>query len=175
VIAATNRNLPAAVKAGTFRADLFYRLNVFPINVPPLRNRPDDIPLLARHFLKQYCVKLGRSCKDIDRESLERLIRYTWPGNVRELENVIERAMILSREPVLRIDEHVLGSQEDSSFAASPSSGLKDLERQHILQTLTLTNWRIAGPDGAAERLGIPSSTLRSRMKQFGMKRPPAS
>ena len=109
VIAATNRNLPAAVKDGTFRADLFYRLNVFPIGLPPLRNRPEDIPILARHFLKQYCVKLGRSCKDIDRESLERLIRYTWPGNVRELENVIERAMILSREPVLRIDEHVLG------------------------------------------------------------------
>jgi len=174
VIAATNRNLPAAVKAGTFRADLFYRLNVFPINVPPLRNRPDDIPLLARHFLKQYSVKLGRSCKDIDQESLERLIRYTWPGNVRELENVIERAMILSREPVLRIDEHVLGSQ-DSSFTASPPSDLKELERRHILQTLTLTNWHIAGPDGAAVRLGIPPSTLRSRMKQFGMKRPPAS
>jgi len=173
VIAATNRNLPAAVKDGAFRADLFYRLNVFPINVPPLRNRPEDIPLLARHFLKQYCVKLGRACKDIDQESLERLIRYTWPGNVRELENVIERAMILSHEPVLRIDEHALGSQ-DSSVTMSPPAGLKDLERRHILQTLTLTNWHIEGPDGAAMRLGIPPSTLRSRMKQFGMKRPPS-
>jgi len=174
VIAATNRNLPAAVKDGAFRADLFYRLNVFPIGLPPLRNRPEDIPILARHFLKQYCVKLGRSCKDIDQESLERLIRYTWPGNVRELENVIERAMILSHEPVLRIDEHVLVSQ-DSSFTASPPAGLKDLEQRHILQTLTLTNWHIEGPDGAAMRLGIPPSTLRSRMKQFGMKRPPSS
>jgi formate hydrogenlyase transcriptional activator len=174
VVAATNRNLPAAVKAGTFRADLFYRLNVFPINVPPLRNRPDDIPLLARHFLQRYCVKLSRSCKDIEQTSLERLIRYTWPGNVRELENVIERAMILSREPMLRIDEHVLGSQ-DSSFSAAAPASLKDLERQHILQTLTLTNWRIEGSDGAAMRLGIPPSTLRSRMKQFGMKRPPSS
>jgi formate hydrogenlyase transcriptional activator len=174
VIAATNRNLPAAVKAGTFRADLFYRLNVFQIGLPPLRNRPEDVPILARHFLKRYCVKLGRSCNDIDRESLERLIRYTWPGNVRELENVIERAMILSREPVLRIDEHLLTLQ-DTSFTASPPADLKELERRHILQTLTLTNWHIAGPDGAAVRLGIPPSTLRSRMKQFGMKRSPAS
>ena len=173
VIAATNRNLPAAVKAGIFRADLFYRLNVFPINVPPLRNRPEDIPLLVRHFLPQYGVKLGRSCKDIDRESLERLIRYTWPGNVRELENVIERAMILSREPMLRIDEHVLGSQ-DSSLTVSPPADLKELEHRHILQTLTLTKWRIAGSEGAAVRLGIPPSTLRSRMKQLGMKRPSA-
>jgi len=171
VIAATNRDLPAAVKAGTFRADLFYRLNVFPIGLPPLRNHPEDIPLLVQHFLKQYCVKLGRSCKEIDQESLERLIRYTWPGNVRELENVIERAMILSHEPMLRIDEHVLGSQ-DSSLTASPPAGLKEVEQQHILQTLTLTDWHIEGPDGAAARLGLPPSTLRSRMKQFGMKRP---
>jgi formate hydrogenlyase transcriptional activator len=174
VIAATNRNLPAAVKNGAFRADLFYRLNVFPIGVPPLRNRPEDIPLLARHFLQQYGMKLGRSCKDIDQESLERLIRYTWPGNVRELENVIERAMILSREPILRVDQHVLGSQ-DSSVTTSPPASLKDLERQHILQILTLTHWRIEGPDGAAIRLGIPPGTLRSRMKQFGMTRPPSS
>jgi formate hydrogenlyase transcriptional activator len=174
VIAATNRNLPAAVKNGAFRADLFYRLNVFPIGVPPLRNRPEDIPLLARHFLQHYGMKLGRSCKDIDQESLERLIRYTWPGNVRELENVIERAMILSREPILRVDQHVLGSQ-DSSFTTSPPTSLKDLERQHILQILTLTHWRIEGPDGAAIRLGIPPGTLRSRMKQFGMTRPPSN
>jgi formate hydrogenlyase transcriptional activator len=174
VIAATNRDLPAAVKNGAFRADLFYRLNVFPISLPPLRNRPEDIPILARHFLQQYGVKIGRMCKDIDQESLERLIRYTWPGNVRELENVIERAMILSREPVLRIDEHVLGSQGTPVTASQPAD-LKELERRHILQTLTLTNWHIAGPDGAAVRLGIPPSTLRSRMKQFGMKRPPAS
>jgi formate hydrogenlyase transcriptional activator len=173
VIAATNRDLPAAVKHGTFRADLFYRLNVFPLSVPPLRNRPEDIPLLARHFLKHYCVKLGRSCKDIDQESLEKLMRYPWPGNVRELENVIERALILSREPVLRIDDHVLGSQA-SSVPAQPPADLKELERRHILQTLALTDWRIAGPDGAAVRLGIPPSTLRSRMKQFGMKRSPA-
>ncbi len=171
VIAATNRDLPAAVKHGAFRADLFYRLNVFPIGLPPLRNRPEDIPRLARHFVQLYNVKIGRSCKDIDQESLERLIRYSWPGNVRELENVIERAMILSREPVLRIDEHILGSQE-TPVTAPPPADLKEVERRHILQTLTLTNWHIAGPEGAAVRLGIPPSTLRSRMKQFGMKRP---
>jgi formate hydrogenlyase transcriptional activator len=171
VIAATNRDLPAAVKHGAFRADLFYRLNVFPIGLPPLRNRPEDIPRLARHFVQLYNVKIGRSCKDIDQESLERLIRYNWPGNVRELENVIERAMILSRESVLRIDEHILGSL-DTSVTAPPPADLKEVERRHILQTLTLTNWHIAGPQGAAVRLGIPPSTLRSRMKQFGMKRP---
>jgi formate hydrogenlyase transcriptional activator len=174
VIAATNSDLPAAVKDGAFRADLFYRLNVFPIAVPPIRNRPEDVPILARHFLQLYAVKFGRSCKDIDLESLERLIRYPWPGNVRELKNVIERAMILSHEPILRIDQHVLGSQ-DSSVTALPSTGIKDLERWHILQTLTLTDWHIEGANGAAVRLGIPPSTLRSRMKQFGMKRPLSS
>ena len=174
VIAATNSDLSAAVKHGAFRADLFYRLNVFPLSLPPLRDRPEDIPLLARHFLERYCVKFNRSCRDIDQESLERLMLYPWPGNVRELENVIERALILSHEPVLRIDEHVLGSQV-SPFAASPPADLKALERRHILQTLTLTDWHIEGSDGAAARLGIPPSTLRSRMKQFGMKRPASS
>jgi formate hydrogenlyase transcriptional activator len=113
-------------------------------------------------------------CKDIDQESLERLMRYAWPGNVRELENVIERALILSRGSVLRVDEQVLGSRA-SSIAASPPADLKEVERRHILQTLTLTDWHIEGPSGAAARLGIPPSTLRSRMKQFGMKRPPSS
>jgi len=174
VITATNSELPTAVKEGTFRADLFYRLNVFPLVLPPLRDRPEDIPELARHFLKHYCVKFNRLCKDIDQESLERLMRYTWPGNVRELENVIERALILSHGPLLRVDEQVLGS-EAASFAASPPADLKEVERRHILQTLTLTDWHIEGPAGAAARLGIPPSTLRSRMKQFGMKRPAAS
>jgi formate hydrogenlyase transcriptional activator len=173
VIAATNSDLCAAVKRGAFRADLFYRVSVFPLDLPPLRDRLDDIPLLARYFLEQYCVKFKRSCKEIDQESLERLIRHPWPGNIRELENVIERALILSHEPVLRINDQILGSQ-GASIAASPPSDLKELGRRHILQTLTLTEWHIEGPDGAAARLGLPPSTLRSRMKQFGMKRPPA-
>jgi formate hydrogenlyase transcriptional activator len=174
VITATNSDLPAAVKEGTFRADLFYRLNVFPLVLPPLRDRPEDIPELARHFLKHYCVKFNRLCKEIDQESLERFIHYPWPGNIRELENVIERALIISHGPVLRIDEKVLGSQA-SSFAASPPSELSEVERRHILQTLALTDWQIEGPDGAAERLGLPPSTLRSRMKQCGIKRPHAN
>src|SRR4029079_11250044 len=152
VIAATNSDLTAAVKRGTFRTDLFYRLNVFPLGLPPLRDRLKDISLLARHFLEHYSVKFNRSCKEIDQESLERLMRYPWPGNIRELENVIERALILSHEPVLRINEHVLGTQV-SSFKAPPPSDLNELERRHILQTLTLTDWHIEGPDGAAARL----------------------
>ena len=171
VIAATNSDLCAAVQRGAFRADLFYRLNVFPIELPPLRDRLDDIPLLARHFLERYGVKFNRSCREIDQASLERLIRHTWPGNVRELENVIERALIRSHEPVLRIDEYDSEAQ-GSSLEAAPSSNLKEFERRHILQTLTLAGWHIEGPDGAAARLGLPPSTLRSRMKLFGMKRP---
>ena len=173
VIAATNSDLCAAVQRGAFRADLFYRLNVFPIELPPLRDRLDDIPILARHFLERYGVKFNRSCRDIDQESLERLICHTWPGNVRELENVIERALICSHEPVLRIDEYDSDAQSDSLEAAPPSN-LKEFERRHILQTLTLAGWHIEGSDGAAARLGLPPSTLRSRMKLFGMKRPSA-
>ena len=137
-------------------------------------DRLDDIPLLARYFLERYCVKFNRSCRDIDQESLGRLIYHTWPGNVRELENVIERALILSHEPVLRIDESASGAQGASLLEAAPPSNLKEMERRHILQTLTLVEWHIEGPDGAAARLGLPPSTLRSRMKQFGMKRPSA-
>lgn len=171
IIAATNKDLGAEVKRGTFRADLFYRLNVFPLTLPPLRERPEDIPLLAQHFLHQYAAKLRRPCNDIQHDSLERLVRYSWPGNIRELANVIERALILSHEPILHIADHLLGSPT-SAFIAPPP-GLKDFERQHILQTLSLTNWHIEGPEGAAARLNIPPSTLRSRMKQYGIKRPP--
>jgi formate hydrogenlyase transcriptional activator len=119
-------------------------------------------------------VKFNRSCRDIDQESLGRLIYHTWPGNVRELENVIERALILSHEPVLRLDESASGAPGASLLEAAPPSNLKEMERRHILQTLTLVEWHIEGPDGAAARLGLPPSTLRSRMKQFGMKRPSA-
>ena len=170
VIAATNSDLTAAVKHGTFRADLFYRLNVFPLGVPPLRDRQEDIPLLARHVLGRYCVKFNRSCRKIDQESLERLMCYTWPGNIRELENVIAHADSLSRTAV-EDREACIGGQV-SSCASSPPSDLSELEHRCILQTLTLTEWHIKGRDGAAVRLGIPPSTLRSRMKQFGMKRP---
>lgn len=171
VIAATNADLTAALAQGRFRSDLFYRLAVFPIFIPPLRDRPEDIALLARHFLEQYRTKLKRPCQDIEPESLERLIRYPWPGNVRELENVIERAVILSRSPVLHIDERLIAPFVPAASAQSLTQ-LQDVERTHILQTLASTDWRIEGPDGAAERLGLAPSTLRSRLKKLEIQRP---
>lgn len=171
VIAATNADLPRAVKEGKFRKDLFYRLNVFPIGIPPLRNRPEDIPSLAGHFLEQYGVKLNRSFDGIEPESLESLIRYSWPGNVRELENVIERAMIVSKSLRLRIDQRFLATEESDSLPSSQAT-LQEVERHYIASTLASTNWRIEGPDGAAQKLGIAPSTLRSRIRKLGLHRP---
>lgn len=173
IIAATNTDLETAVKEGRFRSDLFYRLNVFPIVIPPLRERPEDIPLLARHFLEKYRVKFRRPCREIAPESLERLIRYTWPGNVRDLENVIERAVILSHSAVLEIDQRLITPSAPEGAATAPIS-LEEIERLHILRTLAQTGWRIEGPDGAAEKLRLPPSTLRSRMKKLGIQRPAA-
>jgi len=174
LIASTNADLAAAVEQGRFRADLFYRLHVFPITIPPLRSRPEDIPGLAQHFLEHYRVKLRRPCEEIAPESMERLIRYSWPGNVRELENLIERAMILSHDSSLHIDERLL-MPSPATPPAKPVSGLMDFERQHILQTLASTHWRIEGSGGAAERLGLAPSSLRSRIKKLGIHRPPKS
>lgn len=171
IIAATNADLSAALAQGRFRSDLFYRLAVFPICIPPLRERPEDIPVLAQHFVAQYRNKLKRPAEVIEPASLQRLIRYPWPGNVRELQNVIERAMILSRASVLQIDEHQLTPHISAPVPPSPA-GLQDLERTHILQTLALTSWRIEGAGGAAERLGLAPSTLRSRLKKLGIQRP---
>lgn len=171
LIAATNADLAAAIEQGRFRADLFYRLHVFPITIPPLRSRPEDIPALARHFLEHYRVKLRRPCEDITPESMERLIRYSWPGNVRELENLIERAMILSHESLLHIDERFLVPPTATPPPKAPA-GLVDLERQHILQILASVNWRIEGSGGAAERLGLAPSTLRSKIRKLGLQRP---
>ncbi|GJL57080.1 MAG: hypothetical protein NPIRA02_42120 [Nitrospirales bacterium] len=171
LLASTNVDLSVAVEQGRFRADLFYRLHVFPITIPPLRSRPEDIPGLAQHFLGHYRTKLRRPCEAISSESMERLIRYPWPGNVRELENLIERAMILSHESTLDIDERLLMSTPTAS-SEKPASGLMDFERQHILQTLASTHWRIEGSGGAAEQLGLAPSSLRSRIKRLGLQRP---
>jgi formate hydrogenlyase transcriptional activator len=171
VIAATNADLPRAVKEGKFRKDLFYRLNVFPIGIPPLRNRPEDIPSLAGHFLEQYGVKLNRSFDGIEPESLESLIRYSWPGNVRELENVIERAMIVSKGLSVSIDQRFLTSDVSDSLPSSQIT-LEVVERRYIAATLASTNWRIEGQDGAAEKLGIAPSTLRSRIRKLDLQRP---
>ena len=154
-----------------FRPDLFYRLNVFPIAIPALRDRCEDIPLLARHFARQYSLKLKRPCRDIEDGSMRRLVQYSWPGNVRELQNVIERAVILTQSPEVEIDEHLLVSSGSNGHAESPTR-LRDLEHAHIRRTLEQTDWRIDGPYGAARQLGLHPSTLRSRLKKLGIKRP---
>jgi formate hydrogenlyase transcriptional activator len=171
VIAATNANLEQAMRQGRFRSDLYYRLNVFPIHMPPLRERPEDIPILARHFLRFHARRLKRSCEDFDAPSLERLVQYAWPGNVRELENLVERGLILCHDRWLRIDPAMVS--HSGAPETSPRRTLVDEERRHILQALTLLDWRIEGPGGAAEQLGLAPSTLRSRMYRLGIRRAP--
>ncbi len=169
VIAATNSELMAAVSEGRFRSDLYYRLHVFPILVPPLRARREDIPLLACHFLEAYRVKLKRPALELSAQAMERLTQYTWPGNVRELQNVIERAVILARPPVVDIEPQFLMT---ATPPPDPSPNLTEMERRHIVQVLETTRWRIYGPQGAASRLGMNPSTLRSRLKKLGVRRP---
>jgi formate hydrogenlyase transcriptional activator len=168
VIAATNRNLEEEVRAGRFRSDLYYRLNVFPARVPPLRERSSDISLLARHFVAQYQRKLGKTLEGITREGMERLERYSWPGNIRELQNVIERACVLARGTVVHIPEEL----ENGTRPERPPvrlARLEDAERAHIRQALVETGGTIHGPRGAAQLLGINPSTLRSRMEKLGL------
>jgi formate hydrogenlyase transcriptional activator len=172
LIAATNRDLSALVDEQKFRADLFYRLNVFPIQVPPLHERPEDIPLLVRHFVEHYARRMKRVIETIPSETMEALTRYRWPGNVRELQNLIERAVILSPGPVL----HVPLGDIDVRVTAGQHNGkpqtLEEAERCHIVATLTDTKWVVAGARGAAVRLGMNRSTLQFRMKKLGIIRP---
>ena len=171
VIAATNRNLAAMVKDGRFRDDLYYRLNVFPIRVPPLRERRSDIPLLARHFLHQLTRKLNKPVQGIEKESLERLMGYSWPGNVRELQNVIERATILARGPLLCITDPTFNHPEPMS-EGEPSAGTLDaVQKSYILEVLTKCQGKIAGRNGAAAMLNLKPSTLRYRMRKLGIER----
>jgi formate hydrogenlyase transcriptional activator len=177
IIAATNRNLKVEVQNGSFREDLWYRLNVFPITVPPLRHRKSDITLLVNFFVDQANRKLGRIVKTIAPHTMEALQNYYWPGNVRELANVVERALINSNGTVLQLADKLDG---ELSIAANgndnghdkPLSKLEDIERDHILAVLDACEWRIEGPSGAADVLGLHSSTLRSRMNKLGIKRP---
>jgi formate hydrogenlyase transcriptional activator len=171
VIAATNVNIAPAIARGTFRADLYFRLSVFPIYIPPLRERPEDIPLLAQHFLEEHSIKLERPCREIDRASLDQLISYSWPGNIRELENVVARAVILSNGPAVTIGQELLMPFAPMNSGES-TTDLQEIEKHHILQTLARTMWRIEGPEGAADLLGIPPSTLRSRLKKLRIQRP---
>jgi len=164
VIAATNRDLTEEVRKGRFREDLFYRLNVFPIKVPPLRERAEDIPLLVWAFSEEFCSRMGKKFLKIPRRTMETLQGYRWPGNVRQLRNVIEHSVIISSGDSLK--PPLLDDEEETS---RPPITLVELEREHIRQTLEFTGWRIKGPRGAAEILGMKPSTLYSRMEKLGI------
>jgi transcriptional regulator with GAF, ATPase, and Fis domain len=170
VIAATNRDLKEVVQNGTFRSDLFYRLNVFPMAVPALRERQEDIPLLVNFFLSKFGKKLGKEVRGMSQRSMERLLDYDWPGNVRELQNIVERTVVLAGGPIIQIDESMMRSGE--ALKESTLDTLESAERHHILRALNETRWVIHGKKGAAEILGINPSTLRSRMEKLGIKRP---
>jgi PAS domain S-box-containing protein len=176
VIAATNRDQKKAVAEGTFREDLFYRLNVFPIELPPLRRRDGDIPLLVRFLVARFAHGIGRRIESVDHRTMARLSAYAWPGNVRELENVLERAVILSRGAVLEIDPKVFEpapaiTKNGAENGAGEATGLQEVERSHILAVLRRTNWVIEGPRGAAMILDMHPNTLRSRLKRLGISR----
>ena len=171
VVAATHRDLEGMVLERQFRSDLYYRLNVVPIFLPPLRKRPEDIPLLVRHFVQRFATKVGKTIDMISSDTMEALRRYPWPGNIRELENVIERAVVLSRGPVLRIAHHDLSSRIAPGQNTDRPQTLEEVERNHILTILKETRWLLSGPDGAAARLGLNRSTLYFRMKKLGIAR----
>jgi transcriptional regulator with GAF, ATPase, and Fis domain len=181
IIAATNRNLQQEIEAGRFRQDLYYRLSVFPITMPPLRERAEDIPMLAKHFIERACARLNCSRVRITAEQIQQLQRYHWPGNIRELQNVIERAMILARGGVLQL-EHVLSSKMIETIrprssrprSSAPSviireEDWKEQERENILAALEKTRGKIYGAGGAAELLGVKPTTLAYRIKISGI------
>ena len=170
VIAATNRDLEKAIQAGEFREDLYYRLHVFPILLPPLRERPEDIPLLVNHFIQKGNERFGKKISSVPEKQMQRLRAYHFPGNIRELENIVERAMILSLGQTLRLEE-TFGTVDEPAGSIATSGTLQEVERDYILAVLQETNWRIEGPKGAALRLGINPNTLRSRMQKLGIKR----
>jgi transcriptional regulator with GAF, ATPase, and Fis domain len=171
VIAATNRNLQEAVRDGRFRADLLYRLNVFPIEVPPLRRRGSDVQLLAHAFLAAAARKLGKPVQGLSAASLERIAGYTWPGNVRELQNVVERAAILAPGPIVELDDALTGLEppERGQPIDAAVGTLDDAQRARIIEALRSTGGVVDGARGAASILGLHPNTLRSRMKKLGI------
>jgi formate hydrogenlyase transcriptional activator len=186
LIAATNRDLASMVDEQKFRSDLFYRLNVFPVRVPSLRERPEDIPMLVRHFAEQCARRMNKKIETISSETLKQMRQYHWPGNIRELQNVIERAVILSMGPVLNVPLGEIQSRSSSTVANQGGNSnnkhasttrqdmrdvLEETERKHILGVLAQTNWVVAGPNGAAIRLGMKRSTLQLRMRKLGLSR----
>jgi formate hydrogenlyase transcriptional activator len=170
LVAATNRDLRKAVDEGRFRADLFYRLNVFPIEIPPLRERAEDIPRLVRHFVMIYASKMGKSIGAISDKVLGKLMAYPWPGNVRELQNVIERAVILSTRGQIELDDQLTAPAADARTKAAVT--LEEVERDHILTVLKRVGWRVSGERGAASILGLKRTTLEARMGKLGIARP---
>ena len=169
VIAATNRDLEKAVDNGDFREDLYYRLNVFPIQSPALRERKEDIPVLVKHFIKKFSAKIGKKIESIPQKVMEVLQAYHWPGNVRELENILERAVIISTGKQLKLEDWL--PKTGISSKAPHNSTMEELEREHILEVLELTHWRVSGEKGAAKILGLKPTTLEARMKKLGIKR----
>jgi formate hydrogenlyase transcriptional activator len=169
VIAATNRDLRAAVAAGTFRADLFYRLNVFPIKVPSLSEREEDIPLLVEYFVARYSKDSGKRIRHIGKQTLQRLRTYHWPGNIRELQNIVERAVILSETDTFVVDESWIKTEHAETSANRSFSALEDREAEMIEAALADSHGRVSGPSGAAAKLGIPRQTLESKIRRLGI------
>jgi formate hydrogenlyase transcriptional activator len=185
LVAATNRDLSRMVADGQFRSDLYYRLNVFPVVLPPLRERTEDIPMLVRHFAQRFARRMSRQIESIPTEVMEALIRYPWPGNIREMQNVIERAVILSPGPAIQIapgdltspsSKRLLDGDGRERASVESSNGapvsLVDAEREHIVGVLQQTGWVVGGPNGAAARLGVKRSTLQWKMKKLAISRP---
>jgi formate hydrogenlyase transcriptional activator len=169
VIAATHRDLKQMVADGQFRSDLYYRLNIFPLTIPPLRDRAQDIPILVRYYVEKYARRLGRRIEEIPTAAMEALSKYCWPGNVRELQNFIERAVILSHGRVLHAPLSDLEQSQKSKLCT-----LEDVEKEHVLQALREAHWVIGGPKGAAVRLGMKRTTLAYRIRKLKIPRKPS-
>jgi formate hydrogenlyase transcriptional activator len=172
IVAATHCDLEEMILEKQFRSDLYYRLNVFPICIPPLRERPEDIPLLVRHFVQEAARRMNKTIDAVPSATMEALSQYRWPGNIRELENVIERAVILSPSSVLRVPLGDLRSRISPGHGSGKPHTIADVEREHIRAVLKETRWVLSGPRGAATRLGLNRSTLYFRMKKLGIVRP---
>jgi formate hydrogenlyase transcriptional activator len=170
IIAATNRKLSEEIKNGNFREDLYYRLNVFPIFIPPLRERKEDIPLLINYFVNNFSRKVGKKIETISQGMMEQMMEYSWPGNIRELENIIERAVITNEGSKLILNE-ILPKKVMFSSADAELKTLEDMERQHIIKVLEKTNWQVSGDKGAAKILGIKRTTLEARIKRLNIQK----
>jgi formate hydrogenlyase transcriptional activator len=175
LIAATHRDLSAMVKQGAFREDLYYRLKVFPIQVPPLRQRREDIPRLVRHFTALFAQRMNKRIDDIPSDTMDALLRYPWPGNIRELQNFVERAVILTPQSILRAPVSELEPFLHHNGSNAPMNGLAEVERDHILRALEASNWVIGGRSGAAALLGMKRTSLVYRMRKLRISRPPSS